>query len=209
MARVDVDVEALLEERGRGDHEPRLLTDHVTDEVGEATVREGDVRAAIVDDDARRFVEPPEPRGEEYCDAATKTHINDDPAQYYDYALAFVIKYQIHDYIAQNLLHQDPRNCNYFGNAQVGAFLKSLLEVGRTVDWRTLIRNKDAEIAGGITYDVYQRDSVTNDEIARRYWLGGKYKIAKNMAVSGRIQNDVNVSYNENVSGRLTFDYDF
>lgn len=69
--------------------------------------------------------------------------------------------------------------------------------------------NKDAEIAGGINYDVYQRDSVTNDEIARRYWLGGKYKIAKNMAVSGRIQNDVNVSYHENVSGRLAFDYDF
>ena len=68
---------------------------------------------------------------------------------------------------------------------------------------------KDAELAGGITYDVYQRDSLTNDEIARRYWLGGKYKIAKNMAVSGRIQNDVNVNYHENVSGRLAFDYDF
>jgi hypothetical protein len=69
--------------------------------------------------------------------------------------------------------------------------------------------NKDTELTGGINYDVYQRDSLTNDEIARRYWLGGKYKIAKNMAVSGRIQNDVNVNYRENISGRLAFDYDF
>lgn len=66
-----------------------------------------------------------------------------------------------------------------------------------------------SEIAGGITYDVYERDALTGDEIARRYWLGGKYRIARNMAVSGRIQNDVNARYSENVSGRLTFDYDF
>ncbi|ACM20038.1 outer membrane channel, putative [Geotalea daltonii FRC-32] len=69
--------------------------------------------------------------------------------------------------------------------------------------------NKAAQVAGGITYDVYQRDSLTGDEIARRYWLGGKYKIAKNMAVSGRIQDDVNARYSTNVSGRVTFDYDF
>lgn len=69
--------------------------------------------------------------------------------------------------------------------------------------------NKSAQIAGGITYDVFQRDALTNDEIARRYWLGGKYRIAKNMAVSGRIQDDVNAKYSENVSGRVTFDYDF
>ncbi len=69
--------------------------------------------------------------------------------------------------------------------------------------------NKSAQIAGGITYDVYQRDAVTHDEIARRYWLGGKYKLAKNMALSGRVQNDVNARYSENVSGRLVFDYDF
>jgi hypothetical protein len=69
--------------------------------------------------------------------------------------------------------------------------------------------NKAAQIAAGINYDVYQRDSLTGDEIARRYWLGGKYKLAKNMAVSGRIQDDVNVRYSTNVSGRVTFDYDF
>lgn len=69
--------------------------------------------------------------------------------------------------------------------------------------------NKDAQVAAGITYDVYQRDVMTNEEIARRYWLGGKYKFAKNMALSGRVQNDVNARYSENISGRLTFDFDF
>jgi peptidyl-dipeptidase A len=96
---------------------------------------------------ARRYqgIDPPEARDEQLCDAATKTHINDDAAQYYDYALAFAIKYQLHDYIARNILHQDPRNCNYYGNKEVGRFLKELLEVGRTVDWRTLIRQKTGE----------------------------------------------------------------
>jgi hypothetical protein len=69
--------------------------------------------------------------------------------------------------------------------------------------------NKTSQIAGGITYDVYQRDALTGDEIARRYWLGGKYKLASNMAVSGRIQDDVNAQFSRNISGRVTFDYDF
>jgi hypothetical protein len=69
--------------------------------------------------------------------------------------------------------------------------------------------NKKAQVAGGITYDVYQRDALTGEEIARRYWLGGKYRLAKNMALSGRIQDDVNARYSENVTGRLAFDYDF
>lgn len=69
--------------------------------------------------------------------------------------------------------------------------------------------SKEAQVACGVTYDVYRRDALTHDEIARRYWLGGKYKLAKNMALSGRVQNDVNARYSENVSGRLVFDYDF
>ena len=96
---------------------------------------------------AARFqgIDPPAPRGEEYCDAATKTHINDDPAQYYDYAMAYVIKYQLHNYIARNILQQDPRNCNYYGNRQVGKFLSDLLSLGATRDWRQVIREKTGQ----------------------------------------------------------------
>ncbi len=90
-------------------------------------------------------VEPPEPRGEEFCDPATKTHINDDPAQYYDYALAYLIKYQLHMYIAKQILKQDPHNCNYYGNREVGTWLWELLELGKTKDWRTVIREKTGE----------------------------------------------------------------
>ena len=96
---------------------------------------------------AGRFqgIEPPSPRGEEYCDACTKTHISDDPGQYYDYAMAFVIKYQLHTHIAKNILGQDPRNCNYYGNREVGDFLWELLRLGATRDWREVLREKTGE----------------------------------------------------------------
>jgi hypothetical protein len=68
---------------------------------------------------------------------------------------------------------------------------------------------KNAEVAAGFYYDVYTRDALTGDDIARSYWLGGKYKLGKSMAVSARIQNDVNAQYSENVSGRFVFDYNF
>lgn len=96
---------------------------------------------------AGRFqgIEPPAPRGEEFCDACTKTHISDDPAQYYDYAMAYIIKYQLHTYIAKNILKQDPRNCLYYGNADVGKFLSELLSLGATRDWREVIQEKTGE----------------------------------------------------------------
>jgi len=90
-------------------------------------------------------MEPPGERGEQYCDACTKTHIIDDPAQYYDYALAYVIKYQLHDYIARRILQQDPRSCNYYGNKQVGRWLQEILAMGATRDWRQVIREKTGE----------------------------------------------------------------
>ncbi|QDV39055.1 M2 family metallopeptidase [Tautonia plasticadhaerens] len=85
-------------------------------------------------------IAPPSPRPESFCDPSTKTHINDDPAQYYDYAIGTVIKFQLHDHIARDILGQDPRDCNYYGNKQVGDFLRSILEVGATRDWDTVLR---------------------------------------------------------------------
>jgi len=88
---------------------------------------------------------PPAPRGEQYCDGCTKTHVIDDPAQYYDYALAFLIKYQLHDYIAREILHEDPHNCNYYGNREVGEWLMSMMRLGATRDWRTVLREATGE----------------------------------------------------------------
>jgi peptidyl-dipeptidase A len=90
-------------------------------------------------------VEPPAPRGEEFCDAATKTHINDTPAYYYNYAFATVFKFQLHDYIAHNILHQPPQSCNYAGNKEVGRFLDNIMRKGATEDWRKVLKDATGE----------------------------------------------------------------
>lgn len=86
-------------------------------------------------------VEPPAPRGEEFCDAATKTHVNDFPAYYYSYAVAKVITYQLNDHIARVILKSDPRHCTYAGDREVGAFLTGMMRKGATEDWRTVLRS--------------------------------------------------------------------
>ena len=90
-------------------------------------------------------IEPPATRGEEWCDAATKTHINDDPAQYYDYALSYLILYQLHNHIAKNILHQDPRATNYYGHKEVGDFMKGILKYGASKDWRKVLKESTGD----------------------------------------------------------------
>jgi peptidyl-dipeptidase A len=84
-------------------------------------------------------VAPPEPRDESHCDPATKTHINDDAAQYYDYALSYVILHQLHEHIARGILGEDPHNTNFYGREDVGSFIDGILRVGATRDWRELL----------------------------------------------------------------------
>jgi len=90
-------------------------------------------------------IQPPAPRGEEFCDPATKTHINDDAAEYYDYAICSLIVYQVHGYIAKHILKQDPRNCNYYGRKDVGEYLQALLSLGASRDWREVLRDFTGE----------------------------------------------------------------
>ncbi|MCP3963189.1 MAG: M2 family metallopeptidase [bacterium] len=84
-------------------------------------------------------ITPPEARSGEYCDACTKTHINDDAAQYYDYAVSSIILYQMRQHIAEEILDQDAHATNYWGREDVGAFLSGILEVGATRDWREVM----------------------------------------------------------------------
>jgi peptidyl-dipeptidase A len=95
-------------------------------------------------------VEPPAgpARPGDLCDACTKTHINDDPAQYYDYALATLVTYQLHDHICSKILKQDVRACDYSGSAAVGKFLGDILRLGATRDWRTVIKHATGEEIG-------------------------------------------------------------
>ncbi len=102
-------------------------------------------------------IEPPSLRGEEYCDAATKTHVIDDPAQYYDYALAAVILHQLHRYICDELLHQDVRDANYFGDRTVGMYLNSILELGATRDGNLIMRQATGEdLSADAMLEYYQ-----------------------------------------------------
>jgi len=88
---------------------------------------------------------PPSDRGEEFCDAASKTHINNDAAQYYDYALSYAILFQLHNHVATNILKQDPRATNYYGSREIGDFMKQILSKGNTVDWRELMMETTGE----------------------------------------------------------------
>ena len=87
-------------------------------------------------------VAPPAPRGEESCDGCTKTHVNDAPAYYYNYALATVMKYQLHSHICRDILKADPHACTYYGHKEVGEFLRGLMSAGATRDWRELWKEK-------------------------------------------------------------------
>ncbi|RAU83116.1 M2 family metallopeptidase [Pontibacter arcticus] len=88
---------------------------------------------------------PSATRGEQFTDAATKTHVNDDPAQYYDYALSYVILFQLHDHIAKNILKQNPHATNYYGNKEVGNFLRDIMYPGASADWRKMLKEKTGE----------------------------------------------------------------
>ncbi len=85
-------------------------------------------------------IEPPTERGEEFCDATAKTHINNDAAQYYDYAISYILLFQLHDYISKKILKQDPHATNYYGSKEVGGFLKKILYPGANCDWHELLK---------------------------------------------------------------------
>ena len=90
-------------------------------------------------------IAPPAERGEEYCDAASKTHINNDAAQYYDYAVSYVLLHQFHRHIAEEILGEDPRDTDYWGRRDVGEFLDGILRRGATENWRSILQDTIGE----------------------------------------------------------------
>ena len=84
---------------------------------------------------------PPGQRGEEYCDAASKTHITSTPAYYYNYSVAKVLQYQFHQFIADSILHQDAHATNYWGQKGVGEFLKKVMSPGASIPWKENLQN--------------------------------------------------------------------
>ena len=91
---------------------------------------------------ARKYqgIAPPTMRGEEFADGLTKTHINDDAGQYYDYALSQALLFQLHNHIARNILKQNPHDTDYYGSKPVGDFLKALMAPGASRPWRDVLK---------------------------------------------------------------------
>lgn len=120
---------------------------------------------------------PPGERGEEYCDASTKTHINDDAAQYYDYAISNVLLFQFHDHIANKILKQNPRATNYYGNKEAGKFLKDLMYPGATVDWRKHLKEivgSDLSAKAMVDYFAPLMNWLKIENIGRKHTLPEK-----------------------------------
>ncbi|MCX6146474.1 MAG: M2 family metallopeptidase, partial [Candidatus Kapabacteria bacterium] len=117
---------------------------------------------------------PPTIRGEEYCDAATKTHINDDAAQYYDYSISTVLLFQFHDFIAKNILKQEVHNTNYFGSKETGDFLRKIMYPGASVDWREHLKNNigtDMSAKPMLDYFAPLMTYLKNQNKGRKYSL--------------------------------------
>lgn len=98
-------------------------------------------------------------------------------------------------------------------NAAVGVFHDSRSGYGGDLDGYKLYAEYGKigawKAAAGIDYDSYQRDDMTGEETAKRYWAAGRYYLAKNMSASVRVEDNVNVNYSKDMRGRVTFDYDF
>ena len=114
---------------------------------------------------------PPTVRDEVYCDASTKTHINDTPAYYYNYAVAKLVQYQLHNYISKNILKQNPHYANYYNSKETGQYLLSILEKGKTVNWRSFIKEKTGEelsASGMIEYFQPLMDWLKKENAGRK-----------------------------------------
>lgn len=120
---------------------------------------------------------PPSPRDEKYCDAASKTHINDDAAQYYDYALSYLLLFQVHEHIAKDILHQDPHATNYYGNKEIGAFLQKMMYPGASGDWRKILKDNtgsDLSAKAMVNYFMPLMDYLKKQNAGRKYTLPEK-----------------------------------
>lgn len=99
---------------------------------------------------ATRFqgVVPPVPRPDGGCDACSKPHLSDDPARYYDHAISTLLSFQLHEHICARILEQDVHACDYSGHKAVGDFLRGILSLGATRDWREVVEEATGEPLG-------------------------------------------------------------
>jgi peptidyl-dipeptidase A len=119
-------------------------------------------------------VAPPAPRGEEHADPLTKTHISDDAAQYYDYAISYALLFQMHDHIARNILKQDPHDADYWGSVETGDFLREVMAPGASRPWREVLREttgRDLDATAMVEYFQSLHDWLVEQNTGREHTL--------------------------------------
>jgi len=61
--------------------------------------------------------------------------------------------------------------------------------------------DKKLDLVAGIDYDIYQRDEMTDDEIATKYWFGGRYYFSKKISLAVHIENTESATQDHNFAG--------
>lgn len=73
---------------------------------------------------------------------------------------------------------------------------------------RRFLKDK-LNLSAGIDYDIYQRDEMTDDEIATKYWVGGRYHFSKKISLALHLENTESYSQDYNFSGWSSFEIVF
>jgi len=73
---------------------------------------------------------------------------------------------------------------------------------------RSFLNNK-LELAAGIDYDIYQRDEMTDDEIATKYWFGGRYHFTERISLALHGENTESATQEHNFAGWSSFEVVF
>jgi peptidyl-dipeptidase A len=85
-----------------------------------------------------------------------------------------VLLFQFHDYIAGQILKQDPHATNYYGSKEVGNFLHDLMYPGASVDWREhLLKSIGSEMSAKpmVAYFAPLMDYLKQTNEGRKYTL--------------------------------------
>jgi len=61
--------------------------------------------------------------------------------------------------------------------------------------------DRKLDLAAGIDYDIYQRDEMTNDEIATKYWFGGRYHFTEKVSLAVHVENTESSTQDHNFAG--------
>ncbi len=92
-----------------------------------------------------QFVNKPEGR-EDKNDWATKIHICTSPVYYHNYMLGELLASQLHFYISEKILKEDPKKASYVGRKEVGDWMKkNFYSLGASLPWNELIKKMTGE----------------------------------------------------------------